>query len=671
MPLVVQLRDWLAANDPAFSRLRMGAHVTLTIVVSVLILIGIHLSIMPLPPIVYALGIVLSVEGGVAVRDRTPAAQMLTRLIGCVVAVSMVTIAAALEDQRILSDSMFLIVIFAAAYARAYGQRWFAVGMFAFMSYFMGTYLRPPLSDLPLVAMSTVISALVAHSVRTYLLPDDWRRDLLRALASVLGRVDHILAGIHKLAARSGGGSDQARAELTRLEERLKEAVLMADSFVPTPSTDTVMETDQPGTEIAMRLFDLHLAAESAIVVSQQSSPTAELVSAVMRRDDPAIERLSEGHGTYEDARRTETVRALLWLRDARDAVSQSLAFGRATGFPGFERPPGAPQPARQDLFSIDERALRAALQVTLACGIAMGFGLMLSRERWFWAVLTAFIVFTNTNSRGDTAVKALQRSIGTLLGIGIGLLLAVLLSGHVYLAGVLATIGIFLAFYHLQVSYAKMTFFISIVLCLVYGMTGLFSVNVLELRIEETAIGAFAGIGVAFFVLPVRTQSALESALLRWFDALDLLLAKAAQRNGADDLIGLSRQLDIAYSAVLVASKPLGVSWQLVTRPGHIRQTLSLFMACTYWARIFASRVSLSLDAPDAEVLEKIGEARTRLGVVAARGSDCFFVKRQTPKTVGRHLPLSRRGSRLGIEMIGATLARLYPEDEAVPKTG
>lgn len=648
----------------------MGARVTLTIVISIAILIGIHLAITPLPAIVYALGIVLSVEGGVAVRDRTASAQLLTRLIGCVVAVCMVSVAAALEDRRLLSDTVFLAVIFLAAYGRAYGTRWFAVGMFAFMSYFIGTYLRPALADIPLVAMSTVISALVAHCVRVYLLPDDWRRDLLSALTSVLGRVDHILAGIRDLAGRPNGGSEKERADLQRLEERLKEAVLMADSFVPTASADKLMETDQPGTEIAMRLFDLHLAAESAIVVSQHSVPDTELVSAVMRRDQMAIERLSDGHGAYEDARRTETVRALLWLRDARDALAQSLAYGRATAFSGFEGPQGITT-AKPKLFAVDDRALRAALQVTIACGIAMAFGLMLSRERWFWAVLSAFLVFTNTNSRGDTAVKALQRSIGTLFGIGIGLLLAVLLTGHVFVAAVFATIGIFLAFYFLQVSYAAMTFFISIVLCLVYGMTGLFSYDVLALRIEETAIGAFAGIGVAFFVLPVRTQSALDSALLRWFDALDVLLAHSTERRPGDDLIGLSRQLDVAYSAVLAASKPLGVSWQLVTRPGHIRQTLSLFMACTYWARIFASRVSVSPDAPDPEVLGKIVEARARLGAVAARGSECFFVKRHLPKAAGRHLPLSRKGSRLGIEMIAATLARLYPEDDAVVTSG
>lgn len=113
-----------------------------------------------------------------------------------------------------------------------------------------------------------------------------------------------------------------------------------------------------------------------------------------------------------------------------------------------------------------------------------MGFGLLLSRDRWFWAVLAAFLVFTNTNSRGDTAMKALSRSLGTVFGIAIGLVLATLISGEPVIAIPVAGICIFLAFYFLQVSYATMTFFISIVLCLVYGMTGVLTLDLLQLRI-------------------------------------------------------------------------------------------------------------------------------------------------------------------------------------------
>ena len=43
------------------------------------------------------------------------------------------------------ADIVFLAVIFGAVYIRKFGQRWFVVGMIAFMSYFMGDYLRPAL----------------------------------------------------------------------------------------------------------------------------------------------------------------------------------------------------------------------------------------------------------------------------------------------------------------------------------------------------------------------------------------------------------------------------------------------------------------------------------------------------------------------------------------------
>jgi hypothetical protein len=56
------------------------------------------------------------------------------------------------------------------------------------------------------------------------------------------------------------------------------------------------------------------------------------------------------------------------------------------------------------------------------------------------------------------------------------------------------------------------------------------------------------------------------------------------------------------------------------------------------------------------------------RLDEAAARGSDCFFVERSASGQAGRHLSLSREGSRLGIEMIGSMLERLYPKKRALP---
>ncbi|PZM13137.1 FUSC family protein [Rhizobium tubonense] len=661
MQLGHQLRDWLAANDPAFSRLRQALRVTLTIAFSFSILFVIHIVLVPLPTVAYALGILLSIQGGLTVRDKLPSEQLVTRLIGCLAGVVAVSLAATLESDRYLTDFAFLAIIFAASWGRALGVRWNAVGMFAFMSYFMGAYFHPTFTEMPLVALGCLVSVLVAHAVRIFLLPDNWRRDLSRALESVAGRVNQMLLEL-AVNVRNGNLSEAGFRALTQSEERLKEAVLMAESFIPKP-TDDALAGDTPASEIAMRLFDVHLAAESVIVLSQQSSPTFALVHAVIEHDAALMASETAGFETMDDAGRSETIRALIWLRDARDALLETIEVGRRTSFSGVEsgETTGA-GPIKWPKMSFDDPAMRSAVQITVATGLAMAIGLMLSRERWFWAVLTSFLVFSNTSSRGDTALKALQRSVGTVLGIAIGMLLAVLVVGHTVLAIAISVVSIFLAFYFLQVSYGAMTFFITIVLCLIYGMTGALTFDVLKLRVGETIIGALAGTLVAFFVFPSRTRGALDLALLKWFDALRALMNAAFGNGPGLEVIQLSQVLDAAYRDVTTAAKPLGSTWYLVRRPGHIRQTLAIFMGCTYWARVFAKNIAFSRDDPNGQIRDNVQDTLRKLDEISPRGSDCFFVTRKTPRSAGRHLPLSRGGTRLGIEMVGSMLDRLYP---------
>ncbi len=594
------------------------------------------------------------------VRDNLPSEQLVTRLIGCLVSILVVSLAAVLERDRYFTDFAFLMLIFAISWARALGVRWNAVGMFAFMSYFMGAYFRPPLAEMPLVALASVVSALVAQGVRVFLLPDNWRRDLLRALESVRGRINQILV---ELAASVADGqlSEQEGHALTQSEERLKDAVLMAESFIP-KSADGTPTIDTPASEVTMRLFDVHLAAESVIVLSQQSVPPFAMVHAIIDGDEALVASAIDASKAAGNKSREETARALLWLSQARDALADCIERGRRTGFEGIASPDPAPTILKWPKPSLSDPAMRVALQITIATGIAMVCGLMLSRERWFWSVLTAFLVFNNTNSRGDTAIRALQRSIGTVLGIAIGMLLAAVCAGHPGVAVGLSVVSIFLGFYFLQVSYGAMTFFITIVLCLIYGMTGALTFDLLSLRIGETIIGATAGTLVAFFVFPSKTRGALDAAMAKWYDALLKLLKAASGDCEGMEVIKLSQALDAAYRDVATAAKPLGASWYLVRRPGHIRQTLAILMACTYWARVFARNVAFSREDPDGAIRADIEADIKRLEAVAPRKGDCFFVARKTPRTAGQHLPLSRQGKRLGIEMVGSMLDRLYP---------
>ncbi len=655
-----EFRDWLLANDPALSRLRMGSRVTLSIVLSFAILLLIHMLVVPLPIASFGLGIVLSIEGGVAVRDKGSTRQLITRLLGCLASLLVVGIAAVLESHRVLSDFIFLVVIFLASVARVYGPRGFAIGMFAFTSYFMGSYFHPTIGELPVVLIGPVVSALVSHWVRAVLLPDNWRRDLLRSLESVRGRINQILFKLAALAA--DGKVDEAdRQELRQLEDRLKEVVLMAESFIPRPPGGVFDGASAPAAELAIRLFDAHLAAESAIVLSYQSAPSFVLVHAVIEDDKAVLSAQEKAVADMEGQPQGETARALLWLGAARRQLIETIDTGRGTDFAEIASVEEVSTPTAVD-FSLKNPVMRSALQITLAAAIAMTLGLALSRERWFWAVLASFLVFSNTNSRGDTAIKALQRSIGTLFGIAFGLVLASLLSHQIGIAIAVSIVCVFLAFYFLQSSYATMTFFISIVLCLVYGMMGVLTFDLLKLRLEETVIGAVAGTLVAFLVLPARTRGTLDTAVTKWFDTLKQLLSAVSDKKSQPELIVISQKVDACYRDITLAARPLGSTWSIVTRPGQIRQTLAIFLSITYWSRILAR--NHTADVVDDDLKRRIAADIGVLDAAAPRGSECFLVIRKQMRPTGRHLPLWREGTRLAVEMIGSTLERLYPAE-------
>lgn len=659
MEIRSRARDWLLANDPAFSRLRQATRITATIVSSVCLLMAFHFLVAPLPPAAYGLAVSLSIEGGLAVRDRTHGEQLVTRVIAVLVGVSMVALASILESHRYVSDVVFLLIIFLAVYGRSFGPRWFAVGMFAFMSYFIGAYLRPTADQLPALFLGAAVSATVAHLVRTVLLPDNRYRDLMRATASVQQRVDQMLEELVEVA-RKPMLLETDRTRLHRREERLKEAVLMAESFIPTENRRPEPVPGLAASDVVINLFDLHLSAESVIVLSLQAMPPVALIEAMLTRNSAEIEA-EAARIDRTNERLAETIKALLWLRSVRQRLARSLANLHEHDLDDPSEPETDRVPTRLNL-SFDNPALKSAIQITLATGIAMVFGLMLSRDRWFWAVLAAFLVFTNTRSRGDTAIKALQRSAGTLFGIVVGIVIGTVVAGNIYLVLPLSALCIFLAFYFLAVSYATMTFFVSVVLSLLYSLMGVLTPHLLQLRLEETLIGSIAGAAVAFVVFPTRTRTSLDLAIKSWCGELTGLLQAAKEGGSGMALIMRSQALDRAYRDLAAAAKPLGVSWQLVTRPGHVRQTLAIFMGCTYWARVFARRVADEADAVHSTFLSDIDDNLALVRSIEEKGAGYFYDVGRVAGPVDRHLPISKDDAALGLEMIGISLNRLHP---------
>lgn len=670
--LLARTRDHVIASDPAFSRLRAASRALLSLLISAALLAALHFAVHPLPPAGFGLAVVVALTGSMMIRDASAKGQLVTRVYAAIGAVASVATASLLSPWPAAAYAGFLVVIFAAVYVRRFGQRWFGVGMLAFMAFFMGDYLRPKAADLPWVALAALLAFAVAQVVATVLLRDEPERDFRRALVTIDRRIDLILTELREHA----GAPDIAEDERQPLRDqlaRLREAVLMAEGFIP-QGEGGALAGEGAASDLAVALFELQLFVERVVVAAFSGVPASPAIEAVRDRNDAALARLldnpqqqvSPGVAAAGLLRRLIATRARL-DRELGPAPSPAFAGAPEIAVP-ISRGGGA---AAASGGGFPEN-LKLPIQVTAASAIALACGLLLSPSRWYWAVITAFIVFNNTQSRSDTAVRAAQRSAGTLGGLVAGSLAATLLAGHTYisLAGILLLF--FVGFYFVQVSYAVMIFCITVALALIYGVMGMFTPELLVLRLEETLIGAAAGTGVAFFVFANRTTSAAEAKLDSYFDALVALLDAAKRRIAGDeremDLMALSRAVDRAYGDLATVVRPMGGPWKTVTRFGAVREKLLLLTGCVHWARSLARGLAghpppapemrPRLEAVSEEIAERLAAARAR-GVAlfhrSRRGSAGDQASRRQP------LPVSQEATpAFSLEMIAALLQRL-----------
>jgi uncharacterized membrane protein YccC len=265
--------------------------------------------------------------------------------------------------------------------------------------------------------------------------------------------------------------------------------------------------------------------------------------------------------------------------------------------------------------------ATRAAVQVAVATALATGVGELISPNRWYWAVLAAFVVFNGTTSRGQILSRAWQRVLGTLGGVVAGVLLAAVVGSNAPLQLGLVVVCVFAAFYLVRVSSALMVFFITVLLAMLYGLLGTFSVQVLELRIYETAAGAAVGIAAAFLVLPTGTRSTVDDKLRDCLDALDALVrdATAAVRTGASEvvLVTASRDLDDTLVELDAAAEPLARGVLLQRVRTTTRLWLRVVRAVDGYARSLAraGHAAADVPAPRPEVGDALGAAAAAVG--------------------------------------------------------
>jgi len=548
-----RLRLAILGADPALASFRMSCCmvVAMALVCGALVLLS---QWFHMPRAAYVLGLITTMQGTLQINDRTASARAVTRIYAAMSAIAAVAAISAVHDSLRLISLVLLVVVFLAIYIGRFGNRWRAVGVFTFMCAVVAAFLKGDDGDLKAVVVALVISGIIAHLVRNFLIPDKPDRDFRRVISTILS-VSREMRGVVSPAptndaAAAAGGSRQWK-DLQLAGKALSTAIRTGERYLPLENPDE----DRGETTLALRLLDLELASETLIgAFSQDRTGTAPPDKRSVDRD-------------------------LKDMEDAETALEEAFAALPPTFSPVVAAPPspkGTLFPKRGEWLK--DPGLRQALQVTLACAIATVIGEALSTERWFWAVMTAFLTFTNAQSGGAVAVRGLDRAWGTALGIVIGIGLATLTHEHIVWTIILLAVCVSITFFIARVSYVAMSVFLTIALSLIYGLMGVFTPALLVLRLEETAVGAASGALVALLLFPTSIREQAIKAMNGLLNSLaDLLqaLAESQQSGDAKLLAGKVGAVDGALGGVLAATEPMRSGWAVGSMTTAGRDTL------------------------------------------------------------------------------------------------
>lgn len=559
----LEVRDWLQATDPGRLRLRTALRAVLTMGL-VLLLLSTLAEKLHQPITLAFLGAAVAMVGSIGITDPSQSAQRRTLLWLPLPALLCMILGILLGPWPLASALAFLVLAFVAVAMRRFGNRGMALGLSGMMSYFFALFFPLALNSVPWLIGGVFLAVALLYMLRFWLLPDRPRKLLQLSRQALRARLGIIL---NRLAAGLAGQNTWAFVQRQLL--RLNDQILEIDAlFGHEAETLPATEASRWLLELFERELSIHRLVETSWILCRV--PAAESLLPACRRVLKGL-RTHERTQVYDKIAGLEKQAADLALQggdvSARALRSFCLAASRLNAEVGppleteLEIPPAVTEAPTEGLHP----ATRLAWQAALATGLAMALGAWVSPARWSWAAFSAFIVFVGA-TRGSHLLRAWQRLLGTLAGLGIGLGLAEMFVHQQGLELGLIFAAIFLGVYLLRVSYAWAMAGFSIQIALLYSLMGKLNPGLLEMRLIQTLIGVAVAAIVAICVMPRSSRQLFYQALGSCLAVLAASLeALAALEQPQQPLIALesTRDFERASRELHTAAVPLlGARW-------------------------------------------------------------------------------------------------------------
>ncbi|MGN6128707.1 MAG: FUSC family protein, partial [Nocardioidaceae bacterium] len=464
---IAESRDRILASDPGLGRLRLAGSAAIamgtTLGVEYLLATLTHAGAQG-TLVAMLLGAVVAMMGSNALVGPEVWSKVKTAF-GFPFAVGIGLAIGSLVGGNIdLMLAVFVAVMFVAVFVRRFGIPFFFYGFMAWMGYFFSSFLHTSPGMVPHLLVSVVVSALWVLLLSVTVLRTNRRRVLRSTLLAFRGRARAVVRDSHALLEACGGDEKRlarARRRLGARQAGLVEAALMAEAW----SDDR--RSLPPGwtaPSLRRRLLDVQQTvdrlgwAATSLAGGNPSlvAAAAEVMDHLAHERDEAARDAAERLGRMSEVAEEREVEdgrvaarhlavAALTLVELRDRADEPPEVADLEGDFEATTPlmmgylPGSPAVAREvpprafrwnPLRHVD-MPTRQAFQVALSGTLAIVLGRMVSPNRYYWAVIAAFVMFTGTGTRAETFLKGFNRVLGTMVGLVAAIFVAHLTQGH------------------------------------------------------------------------------------------------------------------------------------------------------------------------------------------------------------------------------------------------
>ncbi len=616
------LNRWVALPDPGLIRLTTAVRVLLAVVLALAttVLVFTATGIPAVPPGMFAATVAMQIT--VMARDRTVIGRKVTTGLAILPAIGGAGLGSVISGNWTWTLIALALVALAGVWVGRFGPRAAALGQLVFMMTYFGLILHIPIAQLPDFAVAAVLGASWAYLLNFVLLPDRPGRIVRRGVAALGGCL--VLALDPLIDAVSAGRWDPDISNRSRA--RMRQVHRCAALVEGQLATADPGDGDRSGA-LRHHLFDTELAASATAEAAQRLAAAGPTVPAAVRATlagqlEWVQEQLRRVRASEQPAAPppgldlvpgAEPRSTTGWPRVARHLRHSAIELLDATGalfhaqtldladsrqatavIAGQDSPTPHPDASPQAAATVtrwfEEVPTRRAIQAGAATLGALLAGAAISSSEQYWAALAAFLIFSGTTTTAGTGIKGAQRVIGTIGGAIIGFLIAITTGANPWLILPLVLVCVFAAMYYSAISYAVMSFWITMMISMLYEYLGKLTDVILEVRVLETVVGAAIALAAASILLPLRTRQKINqetTALLHTVgDVLDLTLTRLGGIDG--DRHGLARRADTLshqVRQVATTAAPLRQVSGTFGRDG-IERLLTALNALTYYTR-------------------------------------------------------------------------------------